>query len=147
MIYRPSEILFGVILASKFSRNDLSLIKILHLITSRLYIAILLVIIFKFRVPTAAALVTVSLIAILVASFKKYAFVTKLLRNQILVQIGVLSHSMYVWHPMVLVITSHLQNTLFILLVRLALISICALMSYNLIEMPCQRFLLSFYSH
>jgi peptidoglycan/LPS O-acetylase OafA/YrhL len=146
-IYRPSEIIFGVILASESRRKDLSLTRILRLLTSRTYIAILLVIIFMFRVPTAAALVTVSLIAISVSPLQRYSFLMALLRSRILVQIGVLSYSIYIWHPVVLVFTSYMPNTFVILFVRLGLIYFCAFLSYKLIEMPCQRFLLSLYRH
>lgn len=145
VVYRPSEILFGVILASVSSRKDLSSIGIFWLLTSRTYIVILLIIFFTFRVPTAAALLTVSLITISLSSLQKYALLNKLLRSQILVQIGVLSYSMYIWHPMVLVITSQLPNTLFFLVYQLIVIYLCALLSYKIIEMPCQRFLLSVY--
>lgn len=144
-IYRPSEIIFGVILASASRHKDLSLTRLFKLLTSWTYIAILLVIIFTFRVPTAAALITVSLIAISVSSLQRYSFLMAILRSQILVQIGVLSYSIYIWHPVVLVVTSHMPNTFAILFVRLALIYLCAFLSYKLIEMPCQRFLLSLY--
>jgi peptidoglycan/LPS O-acetylase OafA/YrhL len=146
-IYRPSEIIFGVILASECRRKSLSLKRILGLLTSRTYVAILCVIIFSFRVPTAAALVTVSLIAISVFSPVRYPILIALLRSQVLVQIGVLSYSIYIWHPVVLVITSQLPNTFFTLFVRLILIYLCALLSYRTIEMPCQRLLLSLFKH
>lgn len=146
-IYRPSEIIFGVILASASRRKDLSPTRIFRLVTSRTYIIITFIFIFTFRVPTAAALITVSLIAISIYPLQKYSLLLSLLRSQILVQIGVLSYSIYIWHPVLLVVTGHMPNSFFILFCRLVIIYLCAFLSYKLIEMPCQRYLLSLYRH
>jgi len=145
VLYRPSEIIFGVIVGviiAKKNRKSKIIFKILaHDLTTLILIAITIL----SRVPTASAVLTMSMIAYVYANSSKSTTAMKFLRWEMLVSIGVLSYSIYIWHVTILVLTSSFfeHDPKINKIVSVLLIFIMSFISYSFLEVPARKYILN----
>jgi len=146
VVYRPSEILFGVIFAS-FQRNKgVRYLGLERLLQSPLFIGFLVIIVFLFKIPTVVSILTIAIICVSESSLEKFRFIGVFLPNRALGGLGVLSYSIYIWHPIVITIEGEMFNKYFDVVIKILSIFLVSVLSYRYLEMPAQRVAMRFYA-
>ena len=148
-IVRPSEIAIGCFIGL---RKIKSAFKIKFQLAADLTFILLLLIVIFYTSPLTASLITgftLYLIESNASSFIKKC-ILKLLTNSVLVNLGILSYSIYIWHVLIYFSISHFQSNrwdmnylvYFSFSLIITIVVIFAYFSYTFFEIPFKNFLI-----
>lgn len=139
VLLRPSEIAFGVLLAKRESHFACVFTKNMKASGQLSVLCFFFFSGFYFQSPTLISLFTI--ILIIMTKSINLILLTRILKNKILISIGILSYSIYIWHVPVIYLMPRFSNKSIHLSLTILAIMTIAYMSFIFIERPFRDFL------
>lgn len=146
VFFRPMEIVLGVLLGVAENHDWFEKNKILNILLHPSFAPMYLSAAIYLRSPTLVSLFAISLLRGKYSKSQIGHFFCNLLSMRGLVEIGVLSFSIYIWHVSVILMLPNFGSKSVHFLMEITLIYIVSFLSFNFLEMPARSLLKRLFS-